>query len=117
MAPTIEELERMSDSDVRQRYNEASRNVSEGLEWWREELHWRRAQRQARTLTTLTLFVPVMTVANVALVAVSCAECEARWLPADKERWQAWLTDDEPPELAFYCPECAEREFGGEKAV
>jgi hypothetical protein len=26
-------------------------------------------------------------------------------------------TDDEPPELAFYCPECAEREFGGEKAV
>jgi len=22
------------------------------------------------------------------------------------------LTDDEPPELAFYCPECAEREFG-----
>jgi hypothetical protein len=21
-------------------------------------------------------------------------------------------TDDEPPELAFYCPECAGREFG-----
>jgi hypothetical protein len=42
-----------------------------------------------------------------------CAECEAHWLPADEERWQAWLTDDEPPELASYCPECAEREFGG----
>jgi hypothetical protein len=26
-----------------------------------------------------------------------CAECEAAWLPADEERWQAWLTDDEPP--------------------
>ena len=31
-----------------------------------------------------------------------CAECGARWLPADKERWEAYLTDDEPPELAFY---------------
>jgi hypothetical protein len=24
------------------------------------------------------------------------------------------FTDDEPPELAFYCPECARREFGGD---
>jgi hypothetical protein len=38
---------------------------------------------------------------RVALIP-SCAECEARWLPADEERWQAWLTCDEPPELAFY---------------
>jgi hypothetical protein len=22
-----------------------------------------------------------------------------------------YLTDDEPPEVVFYCPECAEREF------
>jgi hypothetical protein len=41
------------------------------------------------------------------------AEWEAAWLPADEERWQAWLADDEPPELAFYCPACAEREFAG----
>jgi hypothetical protein len=41
-----------------------------------------------------------------------CAECEARWLPTDEKRWQAWLTDDEPPELAFYCPEWGQREFG-----
>ena len=45
-----------------------------------------------------------------------CAECEARWLPADEERWQAHLGCDEhidePPELVFYCPECAERAFG-----
>jgi hypothetical protein len=41
-----------------------------------------------------------------------CAECGAMWLPVEKKRWQAWLTDDEPPELAFYRPECAEREFG-----
>jgi hypothetical protein len=39
-------------------------------------------------------------------------ECERPWLPTDEARWFAYLTDDEPPELAFYCPECAEREFG-----
>ena len=41
-----------------------------------------------------------------------CAECGAVWLPEDEERWKAYLTDDEPPQLAFYCSECAEREFG-----
>jgi hypothetical protein len=41
------------------------------------------------------------------------SEREAAWLPADEARWQAWLTDDEPAELVFYCPGCAEREFGG----
>lgn len=30
-----------------------------------------------------------------------CIECEIPWLPADEERWSAYLTDDEPPELAF----------------
>jgi hypothetical protein len=44
------------------------------------------------------------------------AESEARWLPADEARWRAYLGADdldEPPEVVFYCPECAEREFGG----
>ena len=41
-----------------------------------------------------------------------CAERGACWLPDDDERWRAYLTDDEPAEVAFYCPECAEREFG-----
>jgi hypothetical protein len=49
---------------------------------------------------------------SVALIP-ECAECAQRWLPADAERWAAYLTDDEPPELVFYCPACAEREFGG----
>jgi hypothetical protein len=31
----------------------------------------------------------------------SCAECEARWLPADEERWAAYFTDDEPAEVVF----------------
>jgi hypothetical protein len=47
-----------------------------------------------------------------------CAECEAVWLPADEERWQAYLGRDEhfdePAELVFYCPDCADREFGGD---
>jgi hypothetical protein len=45
-----------------------------------------------------------------------CAECAARWLPADEERWGAYLSDAEPPELAFYCPACAEREFEDSRA-
>jgi hypothetical protein len=36
-------------------------------------------------------------------------------LPADEERWRAYLGGDDldaPAELIFYCPDCAEREFG-----
>jgi hypothetical protein len=46
---------------------------------------------------------------QVALIP-QCAECAEVWLPADDDRWRAYLgTDDE---LVFYCPECAGREFG-----
>lgn len=45
-------------------------------------------------------------------------ECEAAWLPADEERWRAYLGCDEdldePAEVLFYCPECSEREFGSD---
>jgi hypothetical protein len=41
-----------------------------------------------------------------------CAECGVGWLPADEDRCEAYLTDDEPAEVVFYCPRCAEREFG-----
>jgi hypothetical protein len=34
------------------------------------------------------------------------------WLPADDDRWRAYLTDDD--EVVSYCPECAEREFGSD---
>jgi hypothetical protein len=46
--------------------------------------------------------------------AAKAASVATFWLPAAGERWEAYVTDDEPPELAFYCPECAEREFGGD---
>jgi hypothetical protein len=50
---------------------------------------------------------------TVALIP-TCAECDGRWLPADDARWAAYLTDDEPPEVVIYCPDCAEREVGGD---
>jgi hypothetical protein len=48
---------------------------------------------------------------SLALIA-ECVECGRPWLPAERERWFANLTDDEPPEIAFFCSECAAREFG-----
>jgi hypothetical protein len=57
-----------------------------------------------------------MSAERVALIP-ACAECEARWLPTDDERWRAYLGGDdldESPEIVFYCPRCAEREFGGD---
>ncbi len=51
---------------------------------------------------------------SVALIP-SCVECEAAWLQADEGRWRAYLGCDEHldelPEVVFYCPTCAEREF------
>jgi hypothetical protein len=49
----------------------------------------------------------------VALIP-QCAECRWISLPEDEIRWQAYLTDDEPPEAILYCPDCAEHEFGSE---
>jgi hypothetical protein len=50
---------------------------------------------------------------QVALIP-QCAECRAAWLPADRERWRAQLGSDDlevVPEVVFFCPRCAEREF------
>jgi hypothetical protein len=46
---------------------------------------------------------------QVALI-LRCAECGAHWLSDDHERWRAYRDTDW--ELVFYCPDCAEREFG-----
>jgi hypothetical protein len=53
---------------------------------------------------------------GVALIP-ECAECEAHWLPADDERWRAYLGGDDvdaPAEVVFYCPDCAKGKFGHE---
>jgi hypothetical protein len=47
---------------------------------------------------------------------LECVEC---CTPSDPDAWgwRAYRMDDpelhEPPALAFYCPMCAQREFGG----
>jgi hypothetical protein len=46
---------------------------------------------------------------QVALIP-RCAECAEVWPPDDDKRWRAYLDTDS--ELVFYCPECADREFG-----
>jgi hypothetical protein len=34
-------------------------------------------------------------------------------MPEDAENWwSAYLIGDEPPEVVFFCPDCAEEEFG-----
>ena len=47
-----------------------------------------------------------MSAGSAALIP-KCAECEALWLPADEERWRAYLGCDEdldePAEVVFYC--------------
>jgi hypothetical protein len=54
MAPTIEQLEAMSDEEVRAAYNENTLNTVVGLEWFREELHWRATDRRNRNIERLT---------------------------------------------------------------
>ena len=46
-------------------------------------------------------------------VTPECEESRKDWLAGDAERWQAYWIEDGPDErLVFYCPDCAEREFG-----
>ena len=46
---------------------------------------------------------------------LACAECP-RVSSVSARGWKAFRSDDpevdEHPRLSFYCPECAEREFG-----
>jgi hypothetical protein len=44
-----------------------------------------------------------MSAEQVALIP-QCAECRELWLPQDDDRWEAYLTDDEPAELGVLLP-------------
>jgi hypothetical protein len=46
-------------------------------------------------------------------LTIHCQECRGSW-DDPSERWRLYLTDDDPPLSAMYCPECAEREFGSD---
>ena len=54
-----------------------------------------------------------MALESVALIP-RCAECEARWLPTDEERWLAYLGGDDldDPGEVFYRPDCANKSSG-----
>ena len=47
---------------------------------------------------------------------LNCEECATQAATAEEAlRWRAYLTavvEDEDGEVAVYCPECADREFG-----
>ena len=48
---------------------------------------------------------------HVFVLSLRCAQCGRRW-DDPVERWRVYFSDDEPPEPATFCPECASREFG-----
>jgi hypothetical protein len=50
----------------------------------------------------------VVSAGGVTLIR-QCAECAGNRLPADEAHWEAYLTDREPPDVVFYCPECEPR--------
>ena len=51
---------------------------------------------------------------TVEVHVLACVECP-RVSTANARGWKAYRVDepefDEPPKLAFYCPDCASREF------
>jgi hypothetical protein len=61
----------MSDDELRQKYDELALRVSEGLEWYREEIWRRRGRKQTTVLIWLTVTIGILTAANVVLVAVA----------------------------------------------
>jgi ribosomal protein L44E len=43
-------------------------------------------------------------------LGLKCAECGRRSFEADRG-WRAYHTDDEPPAVAVFCPDCSKAEF------
>jgi hypothetical protein len=71
VAPTIEQLEAMSDTEVRGMYNEIAGNTAVGLEWYREELHWRATDRRNRNIERLTFWITMLTLANLVFILLT----------------------------------------------
>jgi hypothetical protein len=70
--------------------------------------HWIRSSRSRATISPSGIVC-----ADPVTATPQCVECLTSWLPADRERWQAfWIDDGLDERLVFYCAECADREFG-----
>lgn len=74
MAPRYEELTGMSKADLIAAYNETTRNVFVGLEWYRFELWRREAASQTKAVIWLTGVMTVLTAANVAVAVAVLAK-------------------------------------------
>jgi hypothetical protein len=59
--------------------------------------------------TTGSVLLDIVSAEQVALIP-QCAECGDVWLPVDGDRRKAYFDTDD--QLVFFCPDCAEREFG-----
>ena len=48
---------------------------------------------------------------SIGLSTLNCIECRRQWI-LRTERWRAYVTEDDPPEVVIYCESCADKEFG-----
>jgi hypothetical protein len=77
MIPNHEELENLTETDLKDRYNAAARNIVVETGFYREELVRRSQQRQSdgnfaftKQMRNMTVAITVLTVLNVVLVAI-----------------------------------------------
>jgi hypothetical protein len=61
----------MSDDEVRASYNAETAHTVVGLEWWREEVHWRATDRRNRNIERMTLWIAALTLANLIFIAIT----------------------------------------------
>jgi len=48
--------------------------------------------------------------AEQVVMTPTCSEWKAVWLPADEERWRAYLDSDD--EVQFFCESCGNTRYG-----
>lgn len=76
MIPSHEELEKLSDQEIIDRYNQAAHNTVVGTGFYRDEYVRRQAEKQSermlnisKNMQTMTVVITILTVVNVILVA------------------------------------------------
>jgi signal transduction histidine kinase len=76
MIPSHEELDKLSDQDIIDRYNAAAHNTVVGTGFYRDEYIRRQAEKQAqqmlginKNMQRMTIAITILTIVNVILVA------------------------------------------------
>lgn len=69
---TWDQLRRLSDDEVRARYDGEAKHSTAGLQFWRDEIAFRTAERQTRAIARMTgamlLFTVVVAVCTIVLL-------------------------------------------------